>query len=157
MKTLKTSLFSLLLLTFAFQSQAQEKGTLRAFIDGIYARNLREGGLGIGFDYFLGSRLSVAPSVSHILVGGNGEHVLVSADMRYYFMKGRAQMYVMGGLSRFYETISIKRSRSRRSVNTGLGAVFPLRGRIGFNVQASYSVPIDSFVYQGGLTYNIRR
>lgn len=101
MKTVKFLIFTLFLITSAQQVHAQDKGSIRASVDGLYVRGLREGGINLGAEYFISPKLSAAPSYSYFFVGGDGSHSQINLDARYYFVKGPIQLYALGGLAGF--------------------------------------------------------
>jgi len=156
MKTIKNSLFILLFFTLAYNAQAQEKGTARVSVNGLYHGDFREGGININYEYFLSQKFSGAAGWSYFFVGGDGNFSQSNIEGRYYLIKKPVQIYAMGGFAVFRRKFRSDEKVTTKGLSGGLGAVVPITGRFGFNVQAKYSDAARSFIYQGGLAYSIR-
>lgn len=157
MKTFKNSLFTLLILTFSINAQAQEKSTVRTSLNGVYANDFREGGINVNFEYFFSDKFSAATGWTYFFVGGDGNFSQSNIEGRYYFVKKPIQVYAMGGFGIFRRTYRDNEKAVTRGLSGGLGAVVAITDRLGFNVQAKYSDAARSFIQQGGITYNIRK
>ena len=160
MTKIKNSIFTLLLLVLAVQAQAQDKGTIRASVDFLYAEAIREPGINLGAEYFVTDKISAAPNYTIFFVEGDGRFSQTNIDARYYLLKGPLQVYALAGYASFRvsgDAGPVRVAVSDSGFNVGSGVVVPLPGPIDLNAQIKYSTPIDGQVtFQGGITYTFK-
>ena len=160
MRKIKNSLFIFLLVAFAAQAQAQDKGTIRASLDVLYGEGASEAGFNLGGEYLITSKVSAAPSYTFYFVEGEGDLTQINIDARYYLMNGPVQLYALGGYASLRASADagpVRITVSDGGFNFGGGVIVPLPGRLDLNAQIKYSTPGDGqAVFQGGITYTFK-
>lgn len=160
MKKIKNSILVALLLTFAFQAQAQDKGTIRASGSLLYGQEVEEAGFNLGGEYFITDKISAAPSFTFFFVEGQGDLTQLNLDGRYYFFKKAIQIYALAGYASLRASADIGFGRvsvSNGGVNIGAGAVIPVGDRLGVNLQIKHSTPgSGQMAFQGGVVYRFK-
>lgn len=143
-------IFSVLIISFLvlapLQSQAQDKGDIRASASLVGVRFDEALGFSLGGEYFLTNRLSTAANLLYVeeSLFFSVKESLLGADLRYYFVKKRLNVYALSGYGyyrRRTEAPTAEVTRRYNSVSLGGGVQYGISDRwsVEFNAKTWYN------------------
>lgn len=173
------SLFILFIIISSFSLHAQEEGIFR--LDGGLAYGSKAGvdsngeeagklGWSLGLEYFFSDQVSAhvghsrffKSSVEFDFINADFDIWLttIDFDLRYYFSTDPTLVYGFVGFSSatgHIEFDGTKETAGENAFNAGLGVVFPMSDKVGFNLQGKWHKLPDAgqFIGNAGLSFII--
>jgi len=148
-----------MLLFYINQTKAQVVGEARIKLANDIGFGTNLFGFGLGGEYFVIDRLSVAPTIV-VLLPETGKATSYDLNVRYYFTQGISQLYGLGGFNYFRRRLEFAppevNLRNAPGFNIGMGYLyrmseeFSIDGNLRFQPQNNNNV-----VFGIGIIYHI--
>jgi hypothetical protein len=162
MKRLYRILLILIIGAISQQSYAQERGQLNGSLDFVFGAGIAaNGGVNIGVDYFITSKIAAAPSYTHYFSSGI-DYGELNLDAQYYFSLSKLQLYAIVGYTNLNVNGNVPLfgdvNESESGYNIGAGVYFPSGDKLSFSVQMKYASTLNGQAYyQAGLAYRFNK